>query len=185
MCACACARAGGGMPICTMCVCIDACASRHVRMPRCAHTHIGGSACVRLQPISSCMRVRIYIYIYICVYRWLGVDRCASVYICIYISIYSDICIPIIYLLCTHMCACTHVRAHVRARCARRHRYVCVPRQMPRAYRWIRSPSIHLNISMCVWTSIYISTHALWSGIETRCARAIAAGARGGCARVC
>ncbi len=33
---CVCAR--GGMPICTMCVCIEACASRHVWMPRCAHT---------------------------------------------------------------------------------------------------------------------------------------------------
>ncbi len=107
---CACARAGVVCPSVQMCVCIDACSSRHVRMPRCAHAH----AHRRLHLRSSVAHTLVHARMdgYACVFRWLGIDGRAPVlpgYVYVYIYIYSDVYIPIIYLCCTYMHACMHV----------------------------------------------------------------------------
>jgi hypothetical protein len=90
MCACAGARASVVCPSVETCVGIDACSSRHVRMPRCTHKslhrRIGSSIYVCLQPRSSCMRVRMELYIRC---RRLGMDRRASV--CMYMYMYRYI----------------------------------------------------------------------------------------------
>jgi hypothetical protein len=69
------------------------------------------------------------------------------------------------------MYACTHVRGCEWTRCARGHRYVCKPRQMPRrAHRWVhvcQSPSVHLNVCVCGHPTIF-RYMKLRSGIETR-----------------
>jgi hypothetical protein len=84
---CACARARGcGVPIRTVCACIDACASRNVRMPRCAHTHARTHTHLRLSAAQLLVYARMGVYA--CVYRWLGIDRCASVCMYMYIRIY-------------------------------------------------------------------------------------------------
>ncbi len=75
--------------------------------------------------ITTCLHLRTYVHEYMylygcdsmgvrvdvrtCVCRWLGIDRRVSVCIYMYMYIHRDIYIPIIYLLCTYMHACTWV----------------------------------------------------------------------------
>ena len=104
---CVCARARGGVcvlwPSIRMCVCIDARASRHVRMPRCAHAHAHRRLHVLLAAAIS-SRMRVWMDVYACVYRWLGIDGRASV--CMYLCIYRTISISLLYiyyaLICMH-----------------------------------------------------------------------------------
>ena len=144
MCACMCMRArrGGGMPICTKCVCIDAWASRHVRMPRCAHTQT--SAAPPAFICSPSPRACAYGYIFICVYRELGMDRCASV--CIHMYIYSDIYMFSIF--CTYTYACTWVCTGL----LRTQASVCVCTQADATRVSMDSTAIHLSkyIQMCM-----------------------------------
>jgi hypothetical protein len=84
-----------GMPICTTCVCIDARASRRVRMPTCAHAHAHRRLHLRLAAaMPSCMRV--WMDVYACVYRWLSIDGRASV--CMYMCVYITISISLVYI---------------------------------------------------------------------------------------
>jgi hypothetical protein len=157
MCACARAHASVVWPSVQMCVCIDACASRHVRMPRCARTRASAAPSAFV-----CNHTLVYArtYGYTCVYGWLGMDRRASVYLFVCVYMFSDIYLPIIYLSCTHMYAYTNVCGFVRTRCAHRYRYVSVPRQMPRAHK--DSIAIHSSIYtymyMCIDIHLYLAT---------------------------
>jgi hypothetical protein len=173
MCACVHVRARGcGTPICTLCVCIDACASRHVRLPGCAHAHTHRRLRLRLSvAISSCMHVRMDIHA--CVYRWLGMDRCASVFIGLYLCIYNDIYIRMIYLCCTHTYARTHACVHTGID-------MCVYPDRCHAYRWVhvyQSPSVPLN--MLMYGHLPISRHMYFGAASRRaCGRAVVAVAR-------
>ncbi len=143
---CVCVRARRcGLAVCTnvrlyRCLCLEACTDALMRTP----TRIRGPICVRLQPIASCVRVRLDIYA--CVCRWLVMDRCASVCIYMYMYIHSDIYIPIIYLLCTYMYARLHVC--VDTLCTQASICVCTGTDAARidGCTCIQSPSIHLNI---------------------------------------
>ncbi len=91
-----------------------------------------------------------------CGCRWLGIDGRASVYL-YNVYIHDDVYIPIIYLLCTYMHACMHACVSVWTRCAHRHRYVCVLRQIPRVSMGARvSLAIRSAKYICAWTSVYI-----------------------------
>jgi hypothetical protein len=136
MCACVCARSCD-MPMRTVCVCIDACASRNVRTPRCAHTHT--SAALSAFVCSHLLvHARTCGYINTCAYRWLGMDRCASVCIERYLypyyifGMYSQVCTYACTWVCTDtlrtqvsICACTQTDA-TRARGFNRHPFIYI-----------------------------------------------------------
>ena len=126
------------MPICTTCVCIDARASRRVRMPRCAHAHAHRRFHVRLAAaISSCMRV--WMYMHACVYRWLGIDGRASV--CMYMCMRVD-----------PMHACARGRACLRARRERR----CNPRSRPLVVCHYVHMYVGMSEPICICKRAYI-----------------------------
>ena len=115
VCACVrvCMRArGGGTPICTMCVCNDACTSRHVWMRRYAHAHTHRRLHLRLPvAISSCIRVRMDVYACVDGLVWTGVRR--YTYICVYIRIPISPYITMLCLFYHHLYACMYARTWV------------------------------------------------------------------------
>jgi hypothetical protein len=136
VCVCVCVRARGG-------VCygrlynIDARASRHVRMPRCAHAHAHRRLHLRLAAAIS-SRMRVWMDVYACVYRWLGIDGRASV--CMYMCIYRTISISLLYIYY----ACMY--GHIAALCTQVPMSLCT---QPDRYRWVHvylAPSVQLNI---------------------------------------
>jgi hypothetical protein len=111
-----------------------------------AHTHIGGSICVCLQPMSSCMRVRICLFACIDGSVWTGLHRYAFICIYIYICIFIYIAISISQLYICYVLLCMHVRIYVDM-CGHvahaKYRYVCVPTQMTRVSMGARGFNRH------------------------------------------
>ena len=144
VCVCVCARAGVVWPSVQMCVCIDARASRRVRMPRCAHAHahtrIGGSIWVWLQPYPrACAYGWIYMHACIDGSAWTGVHRCAC--ICVYIERY----LYHYYTSMMYLYACI-MYGPIAALCTQVSMSVCT--QTDR-YRWVHvylAPSVQPNI---------------------------------------
>jgi hypothetical protein len=129
--ACACARVCVACPPVQTCGCIDACASTHVQMPRCAPPHAHRRLHLRSSAAHTLVHARTDIYV--CAYRWLGMDRCASVYM--YIYIYITICISLLHIYYVLICF-MHIRMYVGTYGHIAHKGVdeCVLlRQMPRA----------------------------------------------------
>ena len=78
--------------------------------------HIDAYLCMNVG-MHGCIIVCLYIYVCVCVlyiYRYISIYICKGTYTYCYV------------LICMHVCG------YVRARCAHRHRFVCVLRQMPR-----------------------------------------------------
>ncbi len=134
---------GDVMPICATCVCIDARASRRVRMPRCAHAHAHAHRRLHVRlaaAISSCMRVwKDYMHACIDGSASTGVHRyaCICVYIERYLYPYNT---SIMYLYACIMygpiaALCTQVSMSV---CTQTDRYRWVPVYL--------APSVQPNI---------------------------------------
>ncbi len=129
------------MPVCTTCVCIDARASRHVRMPRCAHAH--RRLHVRLAAAIP-SRMRVWMALYACVCRWLGIDGRASV--CMHMCIYRTMSISLLYMYYALICMHYIMYGPIAALCTQVSMIVCT--QTDR-YRWVHvylAPSVQPNM---------------------------------------
>jgi hypothetical protein len=136
------ARGGCVMPTCTTCVCIDARASRRVRMPRCAHTHthIGGSMCVWRQP-----------YPRACAYGWMYMHACIDGSASTGVHRYACICVYVERYLYHYYTSIMHLHAcimygPIAALCTQVSMSVCT--QTDR-YRWVHvylAPSVQPNM---------------------------------------
>ena len=143
VCVCVGARGGVVWPSVQMCVCIDARASRRVRMPRCAHAHAHRRLHLRLAAAIP-SRMRVWMDLYACVYRWLGIDGRASV--CMYMCIYRTVSISLLYIYCALICMHYIMYGPIAALCTQVPMSVCT--QTDR-YRWVHvnlAPSVQRNI---------------------------------------
>jgi hypothetical protein len=143
------------MPICTTCVCIDARASRRVRMPGCAHAHAHRRLHLRLAA-SIPSRMRVWMDLYACVYRWLGIDGRASV--CMYMCIYRTVSISLLYIYYVLICMHYVMYGPIAAVCTQVSMSVCT--QTDR-YRWGARVSRAIGsakYTMCMDIRLYLDT---------------------------
>jgi hypothetical protein len=164
-----------------MCVRVDsmqACASRRVRMPTCAHAHAHRRLHLRLAAARTLVHARTCGYKRACVCRWLGIDGRASVYVD-NVYIHDEVYIPIIFLLRTYTCAsmwvCTDtLRTQVSMR-------LCTQTDATRidGVHVCLAPSVQLKIYVHGHPSIFRCMH-FGAASRRACGRAVAAGARAG-----
>jgi hypothetical protein len=142
MCMCECMH----VHVCVRVDSMQACASRRVRVPRCAHARAHRRLHLRLAAAHTLAHARTCGYKRTCVVRWLGIDGRASVYLC-NVYIHDEVYIPIIHLSCTYTYACMWVCTDTLRTQVSMRTYACPGRC--HAHRWVHvylSPSIHLNI---------------------------------------
>ena len=141
-----------------MCMCVrvdsmQACASRRVRVPWCAHVHprphLGLAAAIP-------SRMRVWMEVYACVYRWLGIDGRASV--CMYMCVYRTVSISLLYIYCALICMHYIMDGPIAASCTQVPMSVCT---QPDRYRWVHVHSRAIGSAkyvMCKDIRLYLDT---------------------------